>query len=107
GRKINFFLKPRYKASETGINKDFFRELDKILDQWRQEHPGLQAYYFGGPAVAAGNAAQMQTDTIVTLSVTIVLLIALTYYFFRRKRTPLLLLVPVVYGAAMGLGIVY
>ncbi len=107
GRKINFFLKPRYKATETGINKNFFRELDKTLAQWQQEHPGLQAYYFGGPAVAAGNAAQMQTDTIVTLSVTIILLIALTYYFFKRKRTPLLLLVPVVYGAAMGLGIVY
>ncbi|MCD6062760.1 MAG: family transporter, partial [Flavipsychrobacter sp.] len=44
--------------------------------------------------------------TIVTLSVTIVLLLALTFYYFRRKRTPLLLLVPVVYGALMGLGVV-
>ncbi len=107
GRKLHFFLKPKHPASETGINEKFFRQLDKTIAAWEQDHPEIQVYYFGGPAVAAGNAAQMRTDTIVTLSVTIVLLLGLTFYFFKRKRTPLLLLIPVVYGAAMGLGIVY
>jgi 1-acyl-sn-glycerol-3-phosphate acyltransferase len=31
----------------------------------------------------------------------------LTFYYFRRKRTPLLLLLPVVYGAALGLAVIY
>lgn len=104
--KLTFFLKPRHKASETGKNSKFFSEADKFIEDWEQEHRGVSITYFGGPAVAAGNAMQMRTDTIVTLSVTIVLLLALTFYFFRRKRTPLLLLVPVLYGGAMGLGIV-
>lgn len=106
-KRLTFFLKPEYKASETGKNASFFGDLDEYLDGWQKQHPGIHVTYFGGPAVAAGNAAQLRTDTIVTLSVTIVLLLGLTFYFFRRKRTPLLLLVPVVYGAAMGLGIVY
>jgi 1-acyl-sn-glycerol-3-phosphate acyltransferase len=106
-KQLTFFLKPKYKASETGKNGNFFGEVNELIDSWQQQHRDIHLVYFGGPAVAAGNASQMRTDTIVTLSVTIVLLLALTYYFFRRKRTPLLLLVPVIYGAAMGLGIVY
>lgn len=103
--KLTFFMKPANKAGETGKNSKFFTEADEFITDWQQQHPGIHITYFGGPAVAAGNATQMRTDTIVTLSVTIVLLLALTFYFFRRKRTPLLLLVPVLYGGAMGVGI--
>jgi 1-acyl-sn-glycerol-3-phosphate acyltransferase len=106
-KQLTFFLKPKYKAAETGKNATFFESLNELVDEWEQHHSGVHLSYFGGPAVAAGNATQLRTDTILTLSVTIVLLLALTYYYFRRKRTPLLLLVPVAYGAAMGLGIVY
>ncbi|HTM64691.1 MAG TPA: 1-acyl-sn-glycerol-3-phosphate acyltransferase [Flavipsychrobacter sp.] len=106
-RQLTFFLKPEYKASETGKNSKFFSDLNDFIDEWKAQHPDIHITYFGGPAVAAGNASQLRTDTIVTLSVTIILLIALTYYFFRKKRTPLLLLVPVLYGASMGMAIVY
>ena len=106
-RLLTFFLKPVYKAAQTGENSKFFDALNEDILQWKKDHPDIHVTYFGGPAVAAGNASQLRTDTIVTLSVTIILLLALTYYFFRRKRTPLLLLVPVLYGAAMGMGIVY
>lgn len=106
-RKLTFFLKPTHKASETGANSKLFSAIDEQIDSWNMEHEGISIMYYGGPAVAAGNATQMRTDTIVTLSLTIILLLVLTYYYFRRKRIPLLLLVPVLYGAVMGLGIVY
>lgn len=106
-RQLSFFLKPTHRAAETGKNALFFSLLNESIDSWSQQHPGIRITYFGGPAVAAGNASQLRTDTLVTLSVTVVLLLALTYYFFRRKRTPLLLLVPAVYGAAMGMALVY
>jgi 1-acyl-sn-glycerol-3-phosphate acyltransferase len=106
GRRLNFFLKPKLPASETGKNAAFLKELDVQLDSFMSVHPGLRLSYFGGPAVAAGNASQMRRDTIVTLSVTIALLMALSYYYFRRKRIPLLLLLPVAYGVACGLAVV-
>ncbi|MBS1771941.1 MAG: MMPL family transporter [Bacteroidetes bacterium] len=106
-KNLTFFVKSKYKASETGKNSAFFETLNKLNDEWSAKNKGIHLVYFGGPAVAAGNASQMRTDTIVTLSVTIVLLLALTFYYFRRKRTPLLLLVPVTYGAAFGLAVVY
>ncbi|HXS35124.1 MAG TPA: 1-acyl-sn-glycerol-3-phosphate acyltransferase [Flavipsychrobacter sp.] len=106
-RQLTFFLKPKYKSNEIGKNSKFFRELDQLIIDQEAKDPGIHITYFGGPAVAAGNAMQLRTDTIVTLSATIILLLALTYYFFRKKRIPLLLLVPVVYGATMGLAIMY
>ncbi|MEZ5016314.1 MAG: 1-acyl-sn-glycerol-3-phosphate acyltransferase [Flavipsychrobacter sp.] len=106
-RKLTFFLKPTHKASETGANSKLFEGIDDYINNWNTSNPNIDIIYYGGPAVAAGNATQMRTDTIVTLSLTIVLLLLLTYYYFRRKRIPLLLLVPVLYGAVMGLGIVY
>nr|HQE13068.1 MMPL family transporter [Flavipsychrobacter sp.] len=106
-QQLNFFVKPRYTAGATGKNIEFFNQLDTQIASWEKSHPGIHISYFGGAAVAAGNASQLQTDTFVTLSITVVLLLALTYYFFRRKRTPLLLFIPVLYGTAMGLGIVF
>ncbi|MCB9046347.1 MAG: 1-acyl-sn-glycerol-3-phosphate acyltransferase [Chitinophagales bacterium] len=103
--KLTFFMKPVHKANETVENAKFFEEADGYIENWEQAHPGINILYFGGPAVAAGNATQMRYDTILTLSVTIILLLALTFYFFRRKRTPLFLLIPVLYGGAMGLGV--
>lgn len=106
-QQLSFFIKPRYAAGATGKNIEFFKQLDAQIASWQKSHPGINISYFGGPAVAAGNASQLQTDTIVTLSITVVLLLTLTYYFFRRKRTPLLLFIPVLYGTAMGLGMVF
>ncbi|WP_162902920.1 trifunctional MMPL family transporter/lysophospholipid acyltransferase/class I SAM-dependent methyltransferase [Taibaiella koreensis] len=105
GKRLTFLLDLSYPASATGRNAVFFEKTDRLLAQWQKERPGLHISYFGGPAVAAGNAVQMRTDTILTLSITIVLLLALTFYVFRRKRAPFLLMVPVVFGAVFGLAI--
>lgn len=106
-RYLTFFVKLKNKASETGKNAAFFDKLNELNDSWEAKHTNMHLTYFGGPAVAAGNATQLRTDTIVTLSITVVLLLALTFYFFRRKRTPFLLLVPVIYGSVFGLAITY
>lgn len=104
-KRLTFFLDLSHPASATGKNSVFFDLTDKLLEQWSREHPGLHISYFGGPAVAAGNALQMRNDTLLTLSITILLLLALTFYVFRRKRAPFLLMVPVLFGAVFGLAV--
>jgi len=105
GKRLTFFLDLKNPASATGKNAVFFKGLDVLIKQWESKYSGLHISYFGGPAVAAGNAVQMRNDTILTLSITIVLLLALTYYVFRRKRTPFLLMVPVVFGGLFGMAV--
>ncbi len=107
GRRLTFFLKPKAQSSETGVNSRFFSALNAYQDSFEAAHPAVHITYFGAAAVAAGNASQMRTDTMVTLSVTIVLLMGLCLYYFRKKRTPLLLFLPVLYGACMGVAVMY
>lgn len=104
-KRLNFFLTPHYPAGATGENEILFANLDQLLKQWGETYPGLHISYFGGPAVAAGNAVQMRTDTILTLGITILLLLALTFYVFRRKRSPFILMIPVVFGGVFGLAL--
>ena len=40
--------------------------------------------YFGAPAVAAGNAKQINADTILTISLTVFLLVLVVILFFRK-----------------------
>lgn len=106
GQRLTFFLDLKYPASATGANAQLFAQVDDFLESWAVAYPQLHTSYFGGPAVAAANASQMRSDTLLTLSLTIVLLLALTFYVFRRKRAPLLLMVPVLFGALFGLSVV-
>ena len=105
GKRLTFFLEPQFASAETGKNAILLKQIAKLKTEWLQDYPHLKFSYFGGPAVAAGNAVQMRNDTILTLSITIVLLLALTFYVFRRKRAPFILMVPVVFGAVFGLAI--
>lgn len=106
-RQLSFFLKPDFKASETGKSQAFFDVLESVDKDFARRHPDVKMVWFGGPAVAAGNAAQMKQDTMLTLGVSVLLLAGLVLYFFRKKRTPLLLFLPVAYGALCGLAAVY
>lgn len=105
GKRLTIFLDLLAPASATGRNAGLFNKADGLIARWRQQQPQLHISYFGGPAVAAGNAVQMRHDTILTLSITIMLLLALTFYVFRRKRAPFLLMIPVVFGALSGLAV--
>lgn len=104
-QQLNFFLELQSPSSATGINQDFFLHLDNVLHDFKLQHKNINVSYFGAPAVAAANAAQMRSDTILTLCITIALLLLLTFYVFRRKRAPFILLLPVVFGAVFGMAI--
>jgi 1-acyl-sn-glycerol-3-phosphate acyltransferase len=104
-KRLTFFVELNHSASATSQNKSILAHIDHTILQLEQQYPQLHISYFGGPAVAAANAHQMQQDTVLTLSITIVLLLALTYYVFRKKRAPFLLILPVIFGALFGLSI--
>jgi 1-acyl-sn-glycerol-3-phosphate acyltransferase len=102
-RHLIFFITLKYKPGETGKNLPLIDGLDKVINELSPTHPGLKASYFGGAAVAAGNARQLQRDTILTISIMLVLLAIFLFGFFKRKRIPFLILIPVVFGALFSL----
>ena len=106
-RHLIFFIEPLYHANETAKNAPFIRGLDNIIQGASKKHPQLKASYFGGTAVAVGNARQLQRDTMLTISLMVVLLAVFLISFFRRKRVLFLILIPVLFGGLFSLCMVY
>jgi uncharacterized protein len=104
-RHLLFFIHPKYPSSDTGHNLELIDELDRVF----ADH-GISkttASYFGGVAVAVGNAKQLQRDSVLTISLTVLLLAGILVGYFRKKRAPFFILIPVVFGGLFALAFTY
>jgi uncharacterized protein len=104
-RHLLFFIHPKYPAGDTGHNLKLLEGLDVMIRS--QSTANVSASYFGGVAVAVGNARQLQHDSFLTISLTLLILAIILGGYFRRKRAPFLILIPVVFGALFSLCFVY
>lgn len=106
---LMLFITPRYAASNTGQNNKLLLQLDDSIDSLGKQEVGaaIETNYFGAAAVSAGNAKQLRTDSLLTQGITVLFLILFIGLYFRKKRAPFLVLVPVIYGAAFSLALVY
>jgi 1-acyl-sn-glycerol-3-phosphate acyltransferase len=108
-RNLLLFITPRYAAANTGANNKLLLQLDSSIDSLAKQESatGVAVSYFGAAAVSAGNAKQLRTDSLLTQGITVLFLILFIGLYFRKKRAPFLVLVPVVYGAAFSLAVIY
>ncbi len=102
------FISPAFPSDNTGKNKQLLEGMDQLI-RHLQEHgfATVDANYFGGVAVAVGNAVQLRKDSILTLSITSLFLILFIGWYFKKKRAPFLILLPVVLGALFSLSLLY
>jgi len=108
GRYMLLFISPAFPADNTGMNGQLLNGMDQIISRLQSNgFDMIQASYFGGVAVAAGNAMQLRKDSILTLSITTLFLILFISWYFKTKRAPFLILLPVVQGALFALSIIY
>jgi uncharacterized protein len=107
-RDLLLFVVPAYPADNTGKNDLLLRGIDEIIATLQTHGFGsLDATYFGSVAVAAGNAAQLRKDSVLTLSITALFLILFMSWYFKRKRAPFVILIPVLQGALFSLSLIY
>ena len=108
GRYMLLFVSPAFSSDNTGRNGQLLKGMDQIISRLQANGFGMiQANYFGGVAVAAGNALQLTRDSILTLSITTLFLILFISWYFKQKRAPFLILLPVILGALFSLCIIY
>ncbi len=105
-QKLIFFLNSKYPNGDTKNNVKLLNAIRESSKAFAKQNPNIEVSYFGAALVGAENAQQMQQDTILTLSITIVALLAFIIYTFKRKRTSLLLTLPVLFGMLFSMGIV-
>lgn len=98
-KHLLFFIAPKFPANDTGNNIKLLDEIDASVADLKTSNANAEIVYFGGTAVAVGNARQIRQDTWLTLSLMLILLTVFVIWFFKKKRAPLVILIPVVFGA--------
>ena len=106
-RHLLFFIEPRFAAAETGKNTPFIDGLEATIKKVSNDHSFASATFFGASAVAVGNAKQLRSDSILTISLMVVLLMIFLIGFFKKKRVPFLILIPVVFGGLFSFCFIY
>jgi uncharacterized protein len=107
-KHLLFFIVPKVKSSETDKNSRLLAGLDSSINKTiAQSNNKIYAEYFGSAAVAAGNAVQIKKDVKLTLTITIIGLFLFITFFFRRLEVFFIIFIPVLFGAAFSLALLY
>ncbi len=106
-KHLLFFINPAMKGSETEKNEELLAALDGIIKKQTDAHTGFHAEYFGSAAVAVGNAVQVKRDVLLTMSITIIGLFLFISFFFKRPEVFFIIFIPVLFGAAFSLALLY
>jgi 1-acyl-sn-glycerol-3-phosphate acyltransferase len=106
-KHLMFFITPAMKASETEKNAELLVSIDSILSKNSAGNSQVQAEYFGSAAVAVGNAIQIKKDVKLTMLITILGLFLFISFFFRRLDVFFIIFIPVIFGAAFSLAVLY
>ncbi|HEY4964959.1 MAG TPA: glycerol acyltransferase, partial [Puia sp.] len=87
GRYMLLFVNPAFPANNTGKNSLLVHAMDQTIDDLQKNgFENVDAIYFGGAAVAVGNAQQLRNDSWLTLGITAVFLIVFISWYFKTKR---------------------
>ncbi|MCW3070978.1 MAG: glycerol acyltransferase [Bacteroidetes bacterium] len=107
-KHLLFFIVPKVKPSETAKNAELLAGLDTAINTTISKSGNkIYAEYFGSAAVAVGNAVQIKKDVKLTLTITIIGLFLFITFFFRRIEVFFIIFIPVVFGAAFSLALLY
>jgi len=105
-KHVLFFVTPS-DARDTGRNKEFIEQLDRIIDGISHTaESSVQIDYIGSLPIATANAERIRKDIQLTISMAVVIILLLIFYYFRKLRVLLYILLPAAFGASTAILIV-
>ncbi len=107
-RHLLLFLEPANSSQETLRNTYMLHTLSSTItaldDQFKQE---IKASYFGGAAVAVGNANRIKWDVTMTVAIALFALFTFISLFYRRFSIFFYVLFPALFGSAIAIAAIY
>lgn len=98
--RLNFDLNDNKRAEK------FNETLIAFKEELAKKQPSLGFDYFGTFQIAYANSVQVKKDTSITVWIGAGLIILIIMLYFRSILTPLLFVLPAVFSAICGLGLV-
>lgn len=93
-----------YGSSETEHNSLLIQRISRAAQQTSRAHPSLSIRLTGGPVIAVGNARQIKTDSMVSVTLAVVLILLLLWFSLRSVRNIVLIAVSIAWGWLFALG---
>ena len=94
-----------YGASETEHNTQLMTMLQQVCDSVLQRFPATVIHLTGGPVIAVGNARQIKSDSMLSITLAIVLITLLLWMAFRNVHHIMLIALSIGWGWLFAMGI--
>ena len=104
-RHLMLFITPAFAANETAKNKpliDFVKSTSKKLSTNE-----ITIEPFGACMVSLGNAEQLQKDTFLTTTITVICIALLIGLYFKNVLPIVFIFLPVVFGMVFSLAMLF
>ena len=93
-----------FGASETERNAQLITLLKISAESIVTTFPNIETHITGGPVIAVGNASQIKSDSILSVTLAIILILCLLFLSFRNIRNLLLIALSVGWGWLFAMG---
>ncbi|MBR4730653.1 MAG: MMPL family transporter, partial [Prevotella sp.] len=93
-----------YGASETEHNAQLVAMLQQGCDSVKSRYSEVGVHLTGGPVIAVGNAQQIKTDSMISISIAVILIFLLLWLAFHNARNLLLIALSIGWGWLFAMG---
>ncbi len=107
GKFLLLIISPAFAPSESKNNGELIGKLQQVKQEVLLDYPHAKIYLYGGPVVAAANAAQIKTDAKLAGGLAVLLILALLFWYYRKWFIPFLFLLPPFFGLTLGVAALY
>ena len=101
------YLAPAFKTLDSKSARDFSRTITRSRRDFEELHPEAKVLVHGDPIGSVSNAGRIRTDLVVTVGISLVLILILLGLCFKSFPFMWKLLLPIVYGTAFSLAVIY
>jgi len=107
-KALLIIITPSNPPNESFLNGKLIDGIDEIEKKLSSKgYADINLEYFGAAAVSVANARQIQQDIYVTVSIAVLSICFLLWGYFRKASIPIVILLPIAFGIAFALAIIY
>ena len=103
-QKAIVMINSPYGASETENNTQLISLLQACSKKVISHHKNLDIHIIGGPVIAVGNASQIKSDSILSVTIAVILIMALLLFTLRNLRNISLIALSIAWGWLFAMG---
>lgn len=105
------FLSPSFKSFDSKSGTRLVNNLQKEIAAFEAANPGVEVLFYGSPVQSVFNSKRIKKDLAITVTISLLLICLIIGLCYRKSfggiNALLLLLLPLVYGTAFALGMMY